>query len=366
MQDNELHYVTYDPEALWLAMMEAYVAAGGEVIYPGNEKEILLRGVQQMLIQVFAGVDNGIRMATLRYAQREYLKVIGEDRNCPYMEAAKATATVTITFRSTGIAQTIEAGEAVTEDGVALYTLDEAVEDTGAARTVTAAVTCSKAGAAGNGLLSGAQMQFLHQHDGVESVVCASDAAGGQDDEDWEAYRERIRTKGLMSVTTGTEESYRSAAMAVSSVILDARTLRTDECEVTVYLLLSDDAGAAALIEAVEEALSAKDKRPLTDHVECALATKLSYTLNVTAYAPQGSAIEEAAEQAVAEYKAWQEQTIGRAFNPDKLSALLYQAGAQRVVFETGSAFDGGDAEYTEIAPNEVCSGTVTLEVEPE
>lgn len=366
MQDTGLHYVTYDPDALWQAMMEAYVGAGGEVLYPGNEKEILLRGVQQMFVQAFAGVDNGIRMATLRYAQRDYLKVIGEDRNCPYMEATKATATVTITFKSTGVAETITAGEALTEDGVMLYTLDEAVEDTGDARTVTTAITCSTAGAAGNGLLQGAQMQFLLQHPGVVSVVCAADAAGGQDDEDWEAYRERIRMKGLVSVTTGTEENYRSAAMAVSSVILDARALKIDATapEVCVYLLLSDDTGAAAIIAAVEAALSAKDARPLTDHVSATLATKVSYSLEVEYGVPAGAGIESAVAAAVEEYTAWQNRSIGRAFDPDKLKALLYQAGATRVVFGSGSVFDGSSTiEYTEIDEDEVCSGTITTAV---
>lgn len=364
MQDTGLHYVTYDPDELWQAMMEAYVGAGGEVLYPGNEKEIMLRAVQQMFIQAFAGVDNGIRMATLRYAVREYLKVYGGGRNCPYIEATKATATVTITFRSTGTPETIEAGEALTEDGAMLYTLDEAVEDTGEARTVTATITCSKAGAAGNGLLAGAQLQFLLQHPGVESVVCAGDAAGGQDDEDWEAYRERIHAKGLVSVTTGTEESYRSRAMAVSSVILDAKPLAASDLTVCVYLLLSDETGAAAIIAAVTEALNPKTERPLTDRVTAALATKVSYSLEVQYGVPAGSSIESAVAEAVQAYADWQDRHIGRPFDPDKLKSLLYQAGATRVVFGSGSEFDGGSTiEYTEIEDNEVCSGTITTAV---
>ena len=364
MDNTELHYLTYDPDAILAEMMAAYVEAGGGLLYPGDEKEMLLQAILQIMVQAFAGIDNALRMATLRYAVRDYLKVIGEDRNCPYIEATKASATVSITFKSTGTAQTIAAGEALTEDGVTLYTLDEAVEDTGEARTVTAAITCSKAGAAGNGLLSGTQMQFLVQHEGVESVVCAEDAAGGQDDEDWENYRERIRTKGLMSVTTGTAENYRSAAMAVSSVILDARALALSDLSVCVYLLLSDDTGAAAIIAAVEAALSATDTRPLTDQVSVALATPVSYSLVVEYGVPEGTSIESAVAAAVDEYTQWQNERIGRPFDPDKLKALLYQAGATRVVFGSGSRFDGGSTiEYTEIAPSEVCSGTVTTAV---
>lgn len=364
MDSTDLFYVTYDPEEMWSKMTDAYIDASGHALYAGNEKEMMLRGVQQILVQAFAGMDNGIKMATLRYAVRAYLELVGEERYCPYLDAKPAKSTVTITFRSTGVAETIPAGEAVTADGVILYTLDEAVEDTGTARSVTAAVTCSKSGAAGNALLSGAQMQFILQHDGVEGVVCAGDASGGQDAEDYEAYRERIRTRGPANVTTGTVDGYRSRAMAVSSVILDAAPLRTVAGSVCCYLLLGDEAGSAALIEAVEEALNPQSERPLTDNVSAALATKVTYTLNVKCYASSGASINSAAEEAVETYRKWQDQTIGRAFNPDKLKSLLYEAGAARVTWEDGSEFDdGGDIDYTPIANNEACSGTITLAV---
>ena len=43
--DNEIHYLAYDPEELWKEMIVAYVEAGGDILYPGDEKEMLLRGV---------------------------------------------------------------------------------------------------------------------------------------------------------------------------------------------------------------------------------------------------------------------------------------------------------------------------------
>ena len=43
--------------------------------------------------------------------------------------------------------------------------------------------------------------------------------------------------------------------------------------------------------------------------------------------------------------------------------ALLYQAGASRVVFGEGSAFNDGTVTYTEIPQNARCKGTITLAV---
>lgn len=363
MDNTEIHYLTYDSDEMWQEMNLAYIDAGGDVLYPGDEKEMLLRGVQNILMLAFAGVDNALRMATLRYAQRDYLKIYGENRNCPYNEATPATATISITFRATGNTETIPAGETVTADGEVLYKLSSDVLDGGVAQTITCKVECTKAGAFGNGLLAGTQMQFVKSHDGVQSVYCTVDAAGGQDDEDFEAYRERIRTHGLTAVTTGPAEQYEAAAMAVTSEILDANAVKTSAGAVTVYLRLTDDASSAAIIAAVEDALTPKSVRPLTDSVTVLEATAVSYTLKVLYQASEGTDVASALEAAKDEYQAWQDQTIGRPFNPDKLMAMLYQAGATRVLWDDGSEFDDGDVEYTPIDENEYCSGTITLAV---
>ena len=121
--------------------------------------------------------------------------------------------------------------------------------------------------------------------------------------------------------------------------------------------------GLAALLAAVTAALNDTTVRPLTDHVTVAAATAVPYTLNVRYSYDGSSGTQTLITEAVSEYKAWQEQTIGRAFNPDKLAAMLYQAGATRVLWGTGSNFDSGTVEYTEIEANEYCSGTISLAV---
>ena len=361
MENSEVHYLTYDPDAMWQDMITAYIEAGGDVLYPGDEKEVLLRGVQQMLFLAFAGVDNALRMDSLRYAVGEYLDIYGEKRGCTRIPAASARATVQITFSATGSAQTIPAGTPLTHDGATLYALTEDVTNTGYAGTVNAAIQCTAAGSAGNALLSGQEMQFLIPQDGVVSVYCTASATGGQEREDDETYRSRIHTYGLTRLTTGPQAQYEALAKEVTSEILDARAIQLDDGKVGVYLLLKSSTGAAAIIQAVENALRAYDTRPLTDQVVVTQAEALPYTLNVEYTAPAQSNIASALSAAVDEYQRWQDQTIGQPFNPDKLMALLYQAGAVRVVWGSGSNFDDGTVEYTAIEQNQYCHGTVTL-----
>lgn len=363
MDGTQLHYLSYDPDEIWLDMVTAYVEAGGDVLYPGDEKEILLRGVQAIVMQVFAGVDNALRMDTLRYAARDYLDLYGEKRNCVRIKAAAAECTVQIAFKATGQAKVLPVGTALTADGEKYYTLTEPVEQTGYAQTVTAPVVCAQEGSAGNGLLAGTQMQFAVPNPSVESVYAYTDAAGGRDKEDDEAYRERIRQYGLINITTGPEIQYRSAAMAVTSEILDAKAVNEGGGQVGVYLILKNSEGAAAILASVEAALSALNVRPLTDDVTVYEADAVTYTLNVQYQADTGADVSAAITAAAAAYQDWQDNTIGRHFNPDRLMASLYQAGATRVVWGTGSAFNGGAVEYTEIAEDERCKGTITLEV---
>lgn len=361
--DTEVHYLTYDPEELWKEMNLAYIAAGGDILYPGDEKEMLLRGVQAIVMQVFAGVDAALRMDTLRYAAGEYLDIYGETRNCARIQAAAAKCMVEITFAESKTPRTIPAGTALTVDGSRLYLLAEDVQQTGYAQAVTASIICQDTGGAGNGLMSGTQMQFMVPNPAVISIYTVSDASGGQDEEEDEAYRERIRTYGLVRHTTGTKAQYESLAMAVSSEILDAEAVNSGAGKVGIYLLLNSKTGADAIIQGVFDALNPQDVRTLTDTIEVRQAAQVPYVLNVQYAQAPGSNIASAVNAAVEEYRAWQDRTIGRAFNPDRLKSMIYQAGASLVVFGEGSHFGGGSAEYTEIDPIACCSGEITLAV---
>jgi phage-related baseplate assembly protein len=361
--DKEVHYVAYDPDEIWREMVSAYVDAGGDILYPGDEKEMLLRGSQAVIVQVFAGVDNALRMNTLRYAVGEYLDLYGEKRNCVRIPAQAATSTIEITFRASGVAKTIPTGTALTGDGERIYLTAEDIEQTGLAQTTRAEIICQDMGGIGNGLISGTQMQFMIPNPAVISVYTVRDASGGQDEEDDETYRARIRTFGLANNTTGPQSQYESAAKNVTSEILDARALNLGAGSVGIYLLLASDVGAEGIIASVAAALNAQNVRPLTDNVQVQRATKLSYVLNVQYGQEAGSNIAAAVAEAVAQYQIWQDRVIGRAFNPDKLMAMLYQAGATRVIWGTGSHFNSGAVEYTAIEADEHCDGEITMAV---
>lgn len=361
MDNTEIHYLTYDPDEIWETMIENYVEAGGDILYPGDEKEMLLRAVQADLVQVFAGVDNALRMQTLRYAVGEYLDLLGEQKGCERIQSAAATATVIITTNATGIEGTLAAGTSMTADGKVYYQLSEDVELTGYQENVNATIQASKAGEDGNGLAAGVQLVLAKTNRAVNSIVAATEATGGQNAEDDDTYRERIREYGFTAVTTGPATQYEALAKSVSSLILDAKAIYAGPGTVEIYLILSTQTGAEAIIQSVINTCSDIDKRPLTDHVSVYQAIDIPYVLNVQYTYPSDTSISDAVAEAVSEYQNWQDHTIGQAFNPDKLMALIYQAGATRVEWGAGSHFNNNEVAYTVIDSNERCKGTITV-----
>ena len=362
MADTEFHYIDIDPEKLWDEAMRIYIANGGDVLYPGDEKEMLLRSAMVMGMTVLAKVENALRMDTLAHSTGEYLKIYGSKQSCYFIDAVAATAPVQITFPATGIKRTIPAGTELTADGAILYALTEDIEQTGGKQIISTTIICTTAGTVGNGLREGTQMQFVESSEAAAAILVIGDASGGVDAEEEEAYRQRIHDYGLAPVTTGPERAYESAARAVSPQIIDAKAMNDGDGEVGIYLILAEGADQGPIFYAVEQALSEITERPLTDHVQVHAAVQRPYALNVQVHYDSYAVKESAVREAVAEYQRWQDETISRAFDPDKLIALLYQIGCRRVRFLEGSGMDGS-MEYTEILDREVCKGTIALTV---
>lgn len=364
MDTTELHYLTYDPDEIWESIQDAYMDAGGDVLYPGDEKEMLLRAVEALLISMLGRVDTGLRMGTLRYAEGDFLDVLGDNRGCSRIPDAPAHAMVTVTLAAGYDPLTIPAGAQLVSDGILHWSLDTDITYTGIAESVIAGITCIETGMVGNTLTEGTMMQFSQRFPQVVSVKVTTSASGGMDLESDDSYRERIREWGLGIVTTGPEYVYESKARSAASEIIDAKAIKLEPGKVGIYLLLAEGTELETVKQAVLDACNPRDVRPLTDLVEVYEVETLEYNITVQ-YEVDPAALVSVADlnAAVAEYQAWQDNTIGIPFNPDRLLAELYRAGATRVAIKEGSTFNGGEVKYTPLELSQRCKGTIQLEV---
>ena len=172
-------------------------------------------------------------------------------------------------------------------------------------------------------------------------------------------------------------------ALSVSAAILDASPVADEEFDdsgagrkyalkpgqVLVSLMFTDAASEAdkeQIIKSAWLALNADESRPLTDTVLVRESKSKSFTLKVR-YRLQdsdtGENLRAAVLAAAEEYKNWQCAAIGRAFDPYRLTSMLYSAGCSRVDIDAdASRLDGGAAQYSAVDGATRLRGTVELE----
>lgn len=358
MDSTEIHYIDYDPEEIWENMIAAYVDAGGDILYPGDEKEILLRSAQAIIVQLLSGVDNALRMSTLRYAVGEYLDLIGEMRGVTRKPAEPVRFDVDIYENQTGRTTILLSGTKFTYDGTITYhTLSDVVLK-GQGESVMVTVESDYKGEQ-KVPTTFDTLELVEPSPEVSTVYVVTFPVGGLSEENDDAYRERIRTYGFSSVTAGPSQQYENIAKSVDNSIVDAKALNGGAGIVNVYLVLNG--GAIGFIApAVTDALNADTIRPLTDTVNVLEGEQLAYNFTIQ-YTKSGAAVEEKILQAKEDYIEWQNDHFGRPFNPDRLIAAIYQAGVTRAFISAGR-FNDGDAVYTEIEEYQYCRGTITLE----
>ena len=91
-----------------------------------------------------------------------------------------------------------------------------------------------------------------------------------------------------------------------------------------------------SLISEVQEYLSDKSRRPLTDHLTVSAPTPQTFNVSLTYYinrSDQRKAVTVQTEvaKAVDDYITWQTEAMGRDINPSVLTQKVIAAGAKRV-----------------------------------
>lgn len=119
-------------------------------------------------------------------------------------------------------------------------------------------------------------------------VITPADEANNiaEVDESDDALRERIQMAPQGFSCAGPAAAYETKARAVDGRIIDAKATRPVPGDVLVSILSSEGDGTASreLCDAVEEALSAEDQRPLNDTVFARSAQIVRYRIRAVCY----------------------------------------------------------------------------------
>ena len=284
--------------------------------------------------------DRAGKQNLLKYSYGDYLDNLALLRGVERIPAKAATTTLKFTAsaaRASAIG--IPQGTRVAApDGTLYFQTTEYAEIPASATTVTVAAECTEAGAAANAVAAGELTTIVDPIPYVASVTNTTDAAGGAEIETDDALKERIYLAPNAYSTAGAADAYIYHAKQYSAAVGDVvASADHDAGEVNIVFLSSDgSAPGTEMIQGLTAYLSAKTIRPLTDKVVVAAPANANYSISLTYYisradSAQAENIQSAVNAAISQYTTWQ-RSIGRDINPSKLTAMIIEAGAKRVV----------------------------------
>lgn len=138
-------------------------------------------------------------------------------------------------------------------------------------------------------------------------------------------------SNGLLRLTIPSGSSIREASQ------IDYEIVQKRAGYIYIYAIMQDGSLAGSVTKnAILEACSAENVRPLTDYVSVQDAETQSYSISIRYFVSEQaqssmSDIAEAVNTAVNDYVKWQSAKLGRDINPDYLKGLLMQTGIKRV-----------------------------------
>lgn len=348
-----LKFVENNSEEIVQNLITTFEAALGETYQKSDERSLFLHQLAQTVVLINSSINDAGNQVLLRYARGQALDDIGDLFGVYRLPASSASCIMKFTLSAAQTTKvTIPKGTRATPDGKIYFatTSDLIIKSGTLSGEVEAKATT--AGSSCNDYAIGSIRYIVDNIQYLGSVENVTKSSGGIDEESDDSLRERIRLVPESYSTAGCAEGYeyfaKSASSSVGDVIVyspvNDPTLSSEERQagagkVYIYVIKADGTipnDGDEILDQVAEAVTAKDRRPLTDFVTVLPPEKVDYTINFKYYISEDDesrveSIAKAVDEAVAEYIKWQSLKIGRDINPDKLRNLVFNAGASRI-----------------------------------
>lgn len=325
------------------AIITSYEGVSGRTLSPADPVRLFLESIAAIIVNQRNIIDFAGKQNLLSYVTDEYVDYLGELVGVTRLEATPALTTIRFTLSAPQASvYSIPADTELTVSGLKFATtelLEIGIGDT----TGEVTAECTTDGTGGNGFLPGQIKTLVEPLPFIQSAVNITTSSGGAAAEDVESMVERIRLAPSSFTTAGPVDAYVYWALTANQAIIDVAVSTPTPGVVDVRVLLTDGAlPSTDVIDQVDEVLSDKTIRPLTDNVQVQAPTASSYNVDVEYWINADNAstavtIQAQVEQAVTDYKLWQKNRIGRDINPDELLTRMKNAGAKRVVINSPS-----------------------------
>lgn len=366
-----IDFVETNAETIINELISDFEEYTGDKLYPADPRRQFLQGFGYAINSIYNAINATGRSNLLSTAVGEGLDGLGELSGTKRLEPSKASVSIQFTLSAAQAADiTIPKGTRVTPDGILFFLLKEDLKISSGETTANAVAEAAETGEEYNGFAAGQINKLVDGNPYVKSVANTTQSAGGSAEESDEKYRERIRTSPYTYSTAGPEMAYIYFALSASPEIGDVKVKTESDSTVSIYIIKKGGAIPEAgdeVLQTVNDTLSNKSIRPLTDKIEVKAPTAKNITITATYYIGSNNIsklteIKSRVQKAVQEYKLWQTEKIGRDINPDELKKMVLNAGAARIDITAPVFTVVGDAEVVQItAGNLTYGGTIDV-----
>jgi phage-related baseplate assembly protein len=321
------------PDALTADMIAAFEASTGKTLYPAQVERLLVDICIYREALVRQAIQSAAEQNLVDFATGDRLEAIARMLGISgRLAATHATCPWQITLPGAlGVDTVFHLGwQAVSQDGATWETTASVTIPAGQL-TASVGARAAIAGAAQNGIPSGASFSPLAT---TAAVVSTAASSGGAEAETDDQLRARALLAPFGFSVAGSSGAYAFHAMGANPAITDVAVANLGAGVVGVYPLTAMGLPSQAILDAVSAALSADTVRPLCDSVTVAAPTRVPFTLeaNLTIFSTAESAMVQTAALASANaYIADRRAGLGRDLVASQAIKALSVEGVYKV-----------------------------------
>jgi phage-related baseplate assembly protein len=324
--------------------VESYL---GIKLNDGDERNLFLHSLAPIIIGLYNSINDTGNQNLLRFARDEKLTSLAEDLYSTHrLEATKSFCKGVAKLSEVQTQDVfVKAGTKVTPDGELMFLIrDDTVIKAGQTQTDVTLIA-AETGEKYNGFLPGKINHIVDPISYVSEINNTEISASGSDVENDESYRQRARLYMESLSVAGPEGAYEYYALSADNSISSIKITSPSPGVVRIYALVDNgEIPSQEILDKIYNAVSSKDRRPLTDKVEVTIPEVASYNIELTYYLDKNFPIKEGewrkciegekldySSGAIRDFIKWQQSDIGKAINPDELKYFIQNAASFEV-----------------------------------
>ena len=327
---KDVNFVSTDKAEVEAEVFAIYytITKRTEPLADGDPIRLFILFIVNLVIMLLNKLNETGRKNLLKSSDENFLDGLGALVGTTRIPASAARAVMQIKLSAERETETIiPAGTRISpEKNIYFAIVSDVVIPAGETSAQVTAV-CPETGEIGNGYAEGEIKEIVDPVAYVASIVNISKSAGGSDTEKDDSLRERIFEAPESYSCAGSEGAYIYHAKSVNAAVIDVEPYSPAPGVVQLVILLTGGTIPENVVTGeIQDALSAKSKRPLTDWLIVTPPEAVSYDINLKYWIYEDAdptEVSAAVWAAIAEYKLWQRTKLGRDINPDEITDKL-------------------------------------------